>query len=100
MAAIRSLSAAVLVLVWVGGAAADSTQARCDIYPLGEDHTDVMIPCTFSQRQGYITINRDDGVVHELSPSGDTPGNFTDQQGRAVYRQSGLGDQGLIFRQT
>ncbi len=60
MAAIRSLSAAVLGLAWVGGAAADSTQARCDIYPLGEDHTDVMIPCTFSQRQGYITINRDD----------------------------------------
>ncbi len=29
---------------------------------------------------------------------GDTPGNFLDQQGRPGYRQSGLGDQGLIFR--
>jgi hypothetical protein len=83
---------------WAAYSAADSAQARCDIYPAGEDHTDVMIPCTFSQRQGYVTIARSDGVSHELSPVGDVPGNFTDQQGRTVYRQSGLGDQGLIFR--
>ena len=79
-------------------ARADTTEARCDVYPVGEDHTDVVIPCTFSQRQGYITIRRSDGVVHELSPEGDAPGNFRDQQGNRVYRQSGLGDQGLIFR--
>ena len=80
------------------GVSADSTEARCDIYRKGEDHTDVVIPCTFSQRQGYVTIDRSDGVVHDLSPVGDEPGNFEDQDGRAVYRQSGLGDQGLIFR--
>lgn len=79
-------------------AVADSTEARCDIYPAGEDHTDVVIPCRFSQRQGYITIARSDGVTHELSPDGDTVGNFSDQYGRRVYRQGGLGDQGLIFR--
>lgn len=79
-------------------AVADSAEARCDIYAAGEDHTDVMIPCTFSQRQGYITITRSDGVTHDLSPVGDAPGNFRDQEGRSVYRQSGLGDQGLIFR--
>ena len=79
-------------------ARAATTEARCDVYPVGEDHTDVVIPCTFSQRQGYITIRRSDGVVHELSPEGDAPGNFRDQQGNRVYRQSGLGDQGLIFR--
>jgi hypothetical protein len=77
-------------------AAADTTDARCDIYPAGADHTDKMIPCTFSQRQGYVTISRGDGVMHELSPVGDTPGNFEDQDGRTVYRQSGLGAQGLI----
>lgn len=76
----------------------DTTDARCDIYPAGEDHTDKMLRCTFSQRQGYITIGRADGVVHDLSPAEDTPGNFLDQDGRRVYRQSGLGDQGLIFR--
>jgi hypothetical protein len=77
---------------------ADWTDARCDVYPAGEDHTDVMIPCRFSQRQGYVTIDRSDGVTHELAPEAGTPGNFRDQDGRAVYRQSGLGDQGLIFR--
>jgi hypothetical protein len=76
----------------------DSTDARCDIYPAGSDHTDKMIPCTFSQRQGYVTIAREDGVIHDLSPVGDAPGNFRDQDGRPAYRQSGLGDQGLIFR--
>lgn len=88
---------AVLV-VCAEQAIADTADVRCDIYPAGEDRTDVMIPCTFSQRQGYVTINRSDGLLHELSPVTDSPGNFEDQDGRAVYRQSGLGDQGLIFR--
>jgi hypothetical protein len=57
-----------------------------------------MIPCTFSQRQGYIRITRSDGITHELSPVGDTPGNFRDQNDHTVYRKSGLGDQGQIFR--
>ena len=90
--------AALAAASWTTAAPADSTEAACEIYPAGEDHTDVMIPCSFSQRQGYITITRDDGVTHDLSPVGDTMGNFTDQDGRSVYRQSGLGDQGLIFR--
>jgi hypothetical protein len=77
---------------------ADTVKARCDIYPRGSDHVSKMIPCTFSQRQGYVTISRDDGMQHRLSPVGDRPGNFRDEQGHAVYRNSGLGDQGLIFR--
>jgi len=56
------------------------------------------VPCIFSQRQGYITITREDGITHDLDPVGDTPGNFRDQDGRPVYRQSGLGSEGLIFR--
>ena len=79
-------------------ALADSTQARCDIYPKGEDHTDVVIPCVFSQRQGYITINRSDNIYHELAPQDDAVGNFKDENGDIVYRQSGLGKRGLIFR--
>jgi hypothetical protein len=90
--------ALILFPFWIMPAAADSTQARCDIYAKGEDHTDKMIPCTFSQAQGHVTITREDGVTHDLMPVGDAPGNFRDQNGAAVYRQSGLGDQGLIFR--
>lgn len=77
---------------------ADWTDARCDIYPAGSDHTDTMLGCTFSQRQGYITITRQDGVTHELAPAGEQPGQYRDQQGRDVKRELGLGDAGLIFR--
>jgi len=93
-----TIFAVALAAAWAGPVAADSTDAVCVVYPVGSDHTDVMIPCTFSQRQGYITITRSDGVTHDLDPVGDASGNFDDQQGRRVYRQSGLGDQGLIFR--
>ena len=93
-----SIVAGGIALAWTVSSMADSTEARCDIYAVGEDHTDRMIHCRFSQRQGYITISREDGVTHDLSPVGDVPGNYRDQDGRAVYRQNGLGDDGLIFR--
>ena len=89
---------AALTVVWMNSSSADWTEARCDIYPKGEDHVSKMIPCTFGQRQGNVTITRDDGVTHQLSAVDDTPGNFLDQDGHPAYRQSGLGDQGLIFR--
>jgi hypothetical protein len=96
-AAIRLLLVAVLALP-TGRVTADSTEARCDVYPLGQDHTKNSGACTFSQRQGFITITRADGVRHELTPDGDTAGNFRDQDGQRVYRKSGLGRAGLIFR--
>lgn len=89
---------AIILVILPGFALADSTDAACEIYPIGEDHTDVLIPCVFSQRQGYITIYLSDGVTHDLSPIGDGPGNYKDQLGRHVTRQDDLGDQGLIFR--
>jgi hypothetical protein len=84
--------------LWFTPSLADSTAARCEIYLKGSDRMDEMVPCTFSQRQGYITISREDGITHDLSPVGDRPGNFSDQDGRPVYRQSGLGEAGQIFR--
>lgn len=84
--------------LWLSASVADWTDARCDIYPKGSDRLEKMVPCTFGQRQGYITITRADGVTHELSPVGDTPGNYRDGNDRPVYRQSGLGSAGQIFR--
>ncbi|MCF1184553.1 hypothetical protein L0E83_14055 [Marichromatium gracile] len=95
---VHTLLLAVVTGLWALPATADWTDARCEIYPKGEDRAEQTLPCTFSQRQGYVTITREDGVVHELAPSGEAVGNFRDQAGRPVYRQSGLGDQGLIFR--
>ena len=101
--AVSAMSRLILITTllsyfWASSGFADWTEARCDVYALGEDHTDKVIPCTFAQRQGSITITRSDDVTHELSPAGDAPGNFRDQHGRMVHRQSGLGDQGQIFR--
>jgi hypothetical protein len=92
------MTAVVVLTALANTSRADSTDARCDIYPTGSDHASKMIPCTFGQRQGYVTITRNDGVTHELDPSGDKPGNYRDQYGNPVYRQSGLGERGLIFR--
>lgn len=85
-------------MVWMGSVNADSVEARCDIYPGGSDHPEKMIACRFYQAQGHVVITRSDGITHDLIPEGDLPGNYRDQDGNAAYRQSGLGDQGLIFR--
>lgn len=77
---------------------ADSADARCDIYPSGSDKPSAQYFCVFSQRQGYITIDRADGVYYDFTPIGDNPGNYRDSQGQPVYRQSGLGQKGLIFQ--
>ena len=95
---IPSRALPLLFLVVAPPAFADWTSARCDIYAAGEDHTDTMIGCTFSQRQGYVTITRDDAVTDDLSPVDDGPGIYRDQHGNEVRRELGLGDQGLVFR--
>lgn len=81
-------------------AKADTVKVRCDFYPKGEDKASASEVCTFSQRQGNISIQRQNGTRYELSPVGDEPGNFKDKSGEEVYRQSGLGDRGSIFRMS
>lgn len=77
---------------------ADTAKARCDIYPKGSDKASTSVACTFSQRQGYININRTDAVEYDLSPTAEDPGKYTDQDGKPAYRNSDLGKLGLIFR--
>ena len=83
-----------LALASTSSALADATEARCDIYPAGSDHTDKMIGCTFSQRQGYVTITRQDGVTHRLTPANDQPAVYRDQHGSEVRRVRGLTPDG------
>jgi hypothetical protein len=90
--------AGLLLLTGAGTVRADSTDAACMIYPAGSDQSDARLSCRFYQAQGHVVITRADGVTHDLTPVGDAPGTFRDEQGARVYRQSGLGDQGLIFR--
>lgn len=76
---------------------ADWTDALCDIYPKGSDSPEKIIPCIFSQRQGYITITRNDGVTHDLSPT-DKADLYTDDKNREIVREYIPGDGGFIFR--
>lgn len=89
--AIASLSLAVSVK-------ADTVQARCDVYPKGRDRAKSSGLCTFSQRQGVVGIQLQNGKRYDLVPVGNNPGNYRDQNGKAAYRQSGLGDKGQIYR--
>lgn len=89
--AIASLGFAVVAL-------ADTVKARCDVYPKGEDRATSSSLCTFSQRQGVVGIQLQNGKRYDLSPVGNQPGNYRDRNGRAAYRQSGLGDKGQIYR--
>jgi hypothetical protein len=79
-------------------AIADTTQARCEIRSMDKQLVNAAMPCAFSQRQGYIRISRDDGISYALAPTGDSPGNYTDEDGRPAYRKRGLGEEGLIFQ--
>lgn len=79
-------------------AKADTVTARCDVYPKGEDRATYSDLCTFSQRQGVVGIQLQNGKRYDLVPAGKNPGNYRDQAGKVAYRQSGLGDKGQIFR--
>ena len=89
---------AAAVSLMAPAAHADTVNARCDIYLKGSDRASAVVPCTFSQRQGHVSIDRADGVRHELAPKGDQPGSYVDQNGKPAYRQSGLGTRGQIYR--
>lgn len=92
-----TIIATVCALAWAGACPADTTAARCDLYPTGADHAAQSMHCSFSQRQGAVTIDRADGVIHELSPAAEAAGEYRDQRGQVVRRES-LDDQGLVFR--
>lgn len=99
----QSLSLALATTVASLGIAfsaqADTTEARCDVYPRGSDTATSYGPCTFSQRQGYVTITLEDGTTYELTPSPNQAATYTDQNGRPATREDGgLGDAGVIYR--
>lgn len=92
------VTALLVGLALTGSARADTVNARCDIHPGKQSRASASVPCTFSQRQGYIAIQLADGTRHELSPSGDQPGTYVDGKGRPAYRNKGLGSRGQIYR--
>lgn len=81
-------------------ARADTNYARCDYYPRGEDRAEASMSCVFSQRQGFVTIQGEDGRRHEFAPDPNRPLEFRDRQGRRVYLETDTGLEGIaaIYR--
>jgi hypothetical protein len=84
----RSALAVLALLALVGGvpsARADSAAASCEVRKEGETRKGASGPCTFSQRQGYITLALRNGDSFSLEPTGE-PGQYRDQKGNKVVR--------------
>jgi hypothetical protein len=64
---------------------ADSAQAQCEVTKDGDARRGASGPCTFSQRQGNISLDLRNGDTYNLSPAGGE-GQYRDQQGRKVVR--------------
>jgi hypothetical protein len=87
---------AVCLLAGIGGARADSTDATCEVRKDGDKQKGKSGPCTFSQRQGYISIDLKNGDTISLSPSGGA-GHYRDQRGNKVTRTS-AGTTGMSLK--
>lgn len=67
--------------------------ANCEVRKDGDTRKGETGPCTFTHRQGYITLNLKNGDVYSLTPS-NVQDRFKDQRGHTVVRtQSGNGFQ-------
>jgi len=77
---------------------ADSVEARCDVFPVGEDRAKSSGLCTFSQRQGFVTIRLQGGKTIELTPNPSTPDAYFDQRGEPVKREILEGNRGQVYR--
>lgn len=97
---ITGLLTAVISLLAAQGAGADSVRSECGFSDAKTQRPDTTSSCMFSQRQGYISVRIDGGSEFELAPQDDVPGNYQDQHGNAVYRLSGLGKEGQLFKLT
>ncbi|MUG96931.1 hypothetical protein F7734_33155 [Scytonema sp. UIC 10036] len=68
-------------------AKADTVNARCSVYPKGEDRASWYGSCTFSQRQGFIGIKLQNGRRYDLRPVRNRPNQYRDQNSRSAYRE-------------
>lgn len=84
MAAMAMLNALVLA-GWAASVQADTTDAMCEAREHGDERKKASGECSFSQRQGFVTIRLRNGETWELSPA-DKANVFRDQKGKKVVR--------------
>ncbi|MFQ6537811.1 MULTISPECIES: hypothetical protein [Aphanothece] len=73
---------------------ADTVKARCDVFPKGEDRATSSGLCTFSQRQGFVSIQLNNGQRVELTPDGSKANAYLDANDKPATRE--LQDNGNI----
>ncbi len=95
---ISSLGLAIASVGLTLAAKADTVTARCEVYAYGNDRPSSSAPCTFSQRQGAIAIQLQNGKRYDLLPIANKPGRYRDQSGQVVRREDSLGDEGTVYR--
>ena len=78
-------------------AQADTASATCEVRKDGDKQKGKSGPCTFGQRQGYIDIDLKNGDTISLSPVGNGPGKYKDQNGNKVTRTSAT-TSGMDFK--
>lgn len=79
-------------------ARADTVEARCDVFPAGEDRALSSGLCSFSQRQGFVTIRLQNGDTVELRPNATKADAFVDAKGQPARRDILEGKRGHVYR--
>lgn len=79
-------------------ALADTVQARCDVFPAGDDKATSSGLCSFSQRQGFVSIQLKGGQRIELKPNASTPNAYFDGRGEPARREILEGNRGQVYR--
>jgi len=77
---------------------ADTVDARCDVYPAGDDRATSSGLCTFSQRQGFVSIELKGGKRIELMPNEATPNAYYDASGNPAKREILEANRGQVYR--
>jgi hypothetical protein len=73
-------------------------QARCDVFPAGEDKATSSGLCSFSQRQGFVSIQLKGGERIELKPNESTPNAYFDGRGEPARREILEANRGQVYR--
>lgn len=101
MKPIQIYAAALLSLTSVVVASpvrADTVDARCDVFPAGDDKATSSGLCTFSQRQGFVSIQLKNGQRIELKPNESTPNAYFDERGEPAKREILEANRGQVYR--
>jgi len=98
----RSARVALFACLWLPcvSYAVEVLDATCEVATDEPDATVTTVPCAIRQDMGFVTIRRDDGVVHDLRPAGDKPGLYMDQYGGSAYGRPLPEGNGFLFRFT